>query len=84
MVSIPTGVPVRFRKKRITVSPPVNALALPSEVLLFFFILLMVALVATPPFREKVNEKSLASKHRFHHWCYNHQLKGSGLHKCYH
>ena len=62
MVSIPTGVPVRFRKKRITVSPPVNALALPSEVLLFFFILLMVALVATPPFREKVNEKSLASK----------------------
>ena len=56
--SIPTGSPVRFKNMRITVSPPASAPALPSEVLLFFLILLIVALVATPPLRLNVRVKS--------------------------
>ena len=56
--SSPTGSPVRFRNMRITVSPPARAPALPSEALLFFLILRMVALVATPPLRLNVRVRS--------------------------
>ena len=58
MLSTPTGSPVRFKNNLSTVSPPVNAPALPSDVLSFFLILLIVALVATPPLRANENVKS--------------------------
>ena len=61
-VSTPPAVPVTVRKNRITVSPPDRAPALPSDVLLFFLILLITVLVATPPLRAKVRAKSLVSK----------------------
>ena len=58
ILSTPTGSPVRFKNNLSTVSPPVNAPALPSDALLFFLILLIVALVATPPLRLNVSAKS--------------------------
>ena len=62
MDSNPTGTPVRFKNMRITVSPPERAPALPSDVLLFFFMLLIVAFVATPLLRLNVNTKSDVSR----------------------
>ena len=62
MDSTPAGDPVILRNIRTTVSPPDRALALPSDALLFFLTLLMDAAVAGPLLREKVKEKSAASR----------------------
>ena len=58
IVSTPQPVPVIFKNIRITVSPPESALARPSDILLFFLMLLIVAAVAVPPFCANIKLKS--------------------------
>ena len=50
IVSTPLGKLEILKNTRIIVSPPDNAVALPSAVLSFFLILLIVAAVAFPLF----------------------------------